>query len=105
MSALIEPPDGNQNRAAWLNSVAWAEVSVSTIFVASRLYSRIRITRNPGWDDWFIVITWGMSEVETSSIRPFVQASQSMNPTNIALHSVPRCSSVVTVLLTCVIVQ
>ena len=59
MSSLTAPPDGNQNRAAYLNSVAWTEVSVSTVFVAFRVYSRSRITRNLWWDDWFMILTWG----------------------------------------------
>jgi len=61
MSTLEVPSDGNQNRAGWLNAVAWTEVTVSTVFVALRLYSRTRLTRNLWWDDWFMVITWGRS--------------------------------------------
>ena len=63
---MIAPPDGNQNRAEWLNTVAWSEAGVATVFVALRFYSRTRITRNLWWDDWFILITLGMFFMKVS---------------------------------------
>lgn len=58
MSTLTAPPDGDRDRATELNAFAWTWFGLSTTFVAARLYSRIRITRNFWYDDYFIVLTW-----------------------------------------------
>ncbi|KAL4937562.1 hypothetical protein BDV06DRAFT_226830 [Aspergillus oleicola] len=36
--------------------VAITFVSVATILVALRLYTRLRLIRTPGWDDWFLLL-------------------------------------------------
>ena len=57
MASLTAPHDGDHDRGTELITVAWVECSVAIIFVALRFYSRIRLTRNVWWDDWFIAIT------------------------------------------------
>lgn len=57
MDNLPEPPDGDQNRATELVIICWTEFIIVFALVAARFYSRIRITRNIGWDDWWILIT------------------------------------------------
>lgn len=61
MSTLTAPPGGDHNRATELNAFAWSWLSVSTVFVAARVYSRLRLTRNIWYDDYFIVLTWGLT--------------------------------------------
>lgn len=61
MSTLTAPPDGDRDRATELNAFAWTWFGLSTTFVAARLYSRIRITRNFWYDDYFIVLTWALT--------------------------------------------
>ena len=56
-STLTEPPDGDRNRAGELNAVAWTWTTIAGICVGLRLYSRLRITRNMWWDDYFIFLT------------------------------------------------
>ncbi|KAL4948618.1 hypothetical protein BDW69DRAFT_189096 [Aspergillus filifer] len=36
--------------------VAITFVSVATVVVALRLYTRLRLIRTPGWDDWFLLL-------------------------------------------------
>lgn len=31
-------------------------ISVATIVVALRLFTRIRLLNSPGWDDWFLLL-------------------------------------------------
>lgn len=58
MSTLAAPPGGDRNRATELNAFAWTWFSLSTVFVAGRVYSRLALTRNLWFDDYFIVLTW-----------------------------------------------
>ena len=58
MSLLSPPPGGDQNRAVELNSFAWTLFSLSTVFVAARVYSRLTLTRNFWYDDFFVVLSW-----------------------------------------------
>lgn len=58
MSTLIAPPGGDHDRATELNAFAWTWFSLSTAFVAARVYSRLALTRNFWYDDFFIVLTW-----------------------------------------------
>lgn len=57
MDGFPEPPDGDRNRATELIVICWVEFIIGLAFVAARFYSRIRITRNIGWDDRWILIT------------------------------------------------
>lgn len=58
MSTLAAPPGGDHDRAAELNTCAWTWFSLSTLFVAARVYGRLKLTRNFWYDDLFILITW-----------------------------------------------
>ena len=56
-SSLRAPPEGDFNRAVELNALAWSWFAVSLTVVGLRFYSRIGLTRNLWWDDWFILLT------------------------------------------------
>ena len=56
-SPQIAPAEGDSNRAVELNALAWGWFAVSLIVVSLRFYSRIGLTRNLWWDDWFILLT------------------------------------------------
>jgi hypothetical protein len=43
---------------ATLNAVGWILAALSTFFVAARLYTRLRISTQAGWDDWFMLVAW-----------------------------------------------
>ena len=58
MSLLSAPQGGDQDRATELNAFAWTLFSLSTVFVAARVYSRLRLTRNFWYDDLFILLSW-----------------------------------------------
>lgn len=65
-SSLSAPPDGDTNRANELNAVAWTWIALSSVVVALRFYTRIRLTKNLSWDDWFILITLVITAIYTS---------------------------------------
>lgn len=48
------PPGGDLNRANEIYAFTWVLEIISFAFVASRMYSRLKLTRNPWWDDWCI---------------------------------------------------
>lgn len=67
MSSLpIAPPDGDSNRAAELNALAWSWFAISLTVVGLRFYSRLALTRNLWWDDWFILLTLMLALIFTS---------------------------------------
>jgi hypothetical protein len=43
----------------------WAETGISLVFVALRLYTRIRINRTVGWDDYLISLA-SVSDIKSS---------------------------------------
>ena len=71
MSALDAPAGGDQDRATELNAFAWTWFSISTVFVAARVYSRLRLTRNFWYDDVFIVLTLVNHDKQHSLVRDF----------------------------------
>ena len=54
---LPEPPDGDHDRAGELNAFAWTWCALASMFVTMRVCSRVFLTKNMWWDDWFIIIT------------------------------------------------
>lgn len=49
---------------ATIVATMWAETAITLVFVALRLYTRIRINRTVGWDDYLISLS-SVSEVES----------------------------------------
>ncbi|TVY13291.1 hypothetical protein LARI1_G008772 [Lachnellula arida] len=41
-------------------TVMWLETAIALFFVLLRLWTRVRITRTAGWDDYLIVLSWLM---------------------------------------------
>lgn len=41
-----------------LVGVLWMETVICLVVLGLRVYTRMRILRNPGWDDLLLVITW-----------------------------------------------
>ena len=59
MSLLLSAALGDdQNRATELNAFAWTLFSLSTVAVSARVYSRLTLTRNFWYDDFFVVLSW-----------------------------------------------
>ena len=81
-SSLVAPPDGDSNRATELNALAWIWFAVSSAVVGLRFYSRLALTRNLWWDDWFILITL----VRHLPILGSFLLTMSQLDTNINLH-------------------
>ena len=50
------PVGGDQNQGPVVEIVTWVFTSLALITVFLRLLTRLRLTRNPGWDDFWIVL-------------------------------------------------
>ena len=53
---LPVPSGGDQNQGPTVEIVTWLFTSIALITVLLRLFTRFRLTRNPGWDDFWIVL-------------------------------------------------
>ncbi|CAO1602659.1 hypothetical protein XANCAGTX0491_006263 [Xanthoria calcicola] len=49
-----------------LRCVLGSHVAVATIVVALRLFTRLRLTRSPGWDDWIMLATFASAVIGTT---------------------------------------
>lgn len=59
MSTQIDSSSGDfPNRGPSVFAVTTATLTLGTIFVAARLYTRARIVRNLSWDDYFMILAW-----------------------------------------------
>ena len=58
-------PGGDQNKGPVVETVTWVFTSLALITVFLRLLTRLRITRNPGWDDFWIVLAMVGSAMNT----------------------------------------
>lgn len=52
------PSGGDQNEAPLLRAIIGTELSVCTLVIAARLYTRLRLVRNVGTDDWIMFATY-----------------------------------------------
>ena len=55
---LHEPAGGDQNKGLTLVAFDITFISVTTLVVALRLFTRKFISKCLGWDDWTIVMAW-----------------------------------------------
>ena len=39
-------------------ALSWIECAIALLFVSARMYTRIKVIHNVGWDDWTIVISF-----------------------------------------------
>ncbi len=52
----MPPPGGDKNYGGALIGINWAVFAPANIFVALRIYTRLKISHNLGWDDGMIVL-------------------------------------------------
>ncbi|MCJ1369774.1 hypothetical protein MMC20_000986, partial [Loxospora ochrophaea] len=57
MSTTAPPPGGDVHRGPGLLQATWIEAAIATIVVTARIFTRSKLARAMGWDDYFIVIT------------------------------------------------
>ncbi|KAL8794420.1 MAG: hypothetical protein Q9195_003007 [Heterodermia aff. obscurata] len=58
MAMIAAPLGGDLNRAAEIYGFTWSLEIMSLFFVVSRMYSRIKLTRNVWWDDWLVCVAF-----------------------------------------------
>lgn len=65
---FTRPPDGDRDQGWALLAVCWAFVTAAFLTTVLRVWVRLRLTRNIGWDDYHmiaaIVRTSGFSWLE-----------------------------------------
>ncbi|KAL8645569.1 MAG: hypothetical protein Q9210_006636 [Variospora velana] len=54
----IPPPGGDQDKAPMLRAVIGSELALATIIVLLRFYTRLKITRSPGMEDYIMLGTF-----------------------------------------------
>ena len=47
--------------------VMWVETAIALVFVCLRLWTRFKITRTAGWDDYLIIVSWVRNTLQTSN--------------------------------------
>ena len=50
------PPDGDRSQGWALLSVCWAFVAAALVSTILRVWVRVKLTRNLGWDDHHMII-------------------------------------------------
>ncbi|MCJ1269651.1 hypothetical protein MMC22_009543 [Lobaria immixta] len=68
----VRPADGDQDRAATLLAVVISTTLLSTATVLLRVYTRIKVLRNLGWDDYTIIVAQALSILGTILIVQMV---------------------------------
>ena len=59
MSIPPEPPlGGDQSKAPMLRAILTSELSVATIVMIGRLFTRLKLIHSPGMDDWIMLATY-----------------------------------------------
>lgn len=82
MNSSSEPPPFDPARAAesntaWLIGVMGTFIFVALVATALRLYTRIKVVKSPGWDDWVMLAC-------TVRYRPFRRRPRLPNRTPMA---------------------
>jgi hypothetical protein len=65
-----------------LLAVTWVEAGIGLLFLAARLYTRAKIVRNAGWDDWTMIFAT-VSPVFLRSIVAFLTCDTGPGDCNI----------------------
>ncbi|KAL6721939.1 hypothetical protein ACLMJK_001044 [Lecanora helva] len=52
----VIPVGGDHDKGPSIEAVIWIFTSIALLTAVSRVFSRLKLTRNPGWDDFWIVI-------------------------------------------------
>ena len=52
------PPGGDQSKAPMLRAILSSELSVATIVMIGRLFTRLKLIHSPGMDDWVMLATY-----------------------------------------------
>lgn len=87
--ALPPPPGGDQNKAAGLLVSTIFTTILALITVVMRVYSRVVVIRNVGWDDYTIVIATASKAVRSKQTSPADRAQVMVVVTlGLTVHSI-----------------
>ncbi|KAL8673341.1 MAG: hypothetical protein Q9168_002220 [Polycauliona sp. 1 TL-2023] len=62
----VPPAGGDRDQAPMLRAVLGTELAIASIVVILRFFTRLRITRSPGWDDWIMLATFVCAAIGTT---------------------------------------
>lgn len=65
MGALVGPLPTEVNRGPSILALSWVEAALGISILAARLYTRGRIVRNVGWDDWTMAFSTLLAVITT----------------------------------------
>ena len=54
MDSVPVPPDGDRNFGPNILAMTWVECSIALLLVVFRYYTRQKVIKNVGWDDYMI---------------------------------------------------
>lgn len=57
------PPGGDQNQAPMLRAVLSAELAVAATVIFLRFYTRLKLIRNLGMDDWVMLAAFVSKQI------------------------------------------
>ena len=61
MSSSSSPPttstEGGHNVGKTIIAVTWSLIALTMVAVGARLFGRVVLTRNVGWDDFWIIVS------------------------------------------------
>ena len=79
MPAVGPPPiGGDENGANQIHIFTWAFAVTSILFVAARLYSRVKLTKNLWWDDYLICASLVRPDTESVKSSELIYARLSL---------------------------
>ena len=77
MEATGPPPDGDVNRGPLIIAVSFVEFAFALLLVVLRFYTRIKLVRKIGLDDWLVL---------AALVRNFVDVGISLQDTKLLIR-------------------
>ena len=74
------PPGGDRNEGPGIETTIWIFTSIALLTVISRIFGRVKLTRNLGWDDFWIVIAMLFKLIYASLVEVGVKAGYGRHP-------------------------
>lgn len=87
---LMGPPGGDENKGPIVKIVTWVFTITVLLTVLLRLFARFRLTRTPGWDDFWIVIAMASFHPAHISVVSYITDLVTLALQS-RLHSLDRC--------------
>ena len=74
------PAGGDQNKGPSIEAVIWIFTSIALLTAVFRIFGRLRLTRNIGWDDFWIVIAMLLNLIYAAFVEHAVKLGNGRHP-------------------------